>query len=96
MIPPNSDNILQFKVINKIPFIEDKFGNKKWLLEESDLHKTKFGMDNNITFHAMVGTKTNPFYINTYRSGTPFSFKMKDAGIVPGLKQSLKKSKKGR
>ncbi len=89
LVPPNSNNILQLKVVNKLPFEEDKEGNKVWMLEQSKLHKTLFNDKNTVSFHAMASTVSNPFYINTYRKGTPFEFKMKDAGVVPGLKQSL-------
>ncbi len=94
MIPPNADNLLYVKVLeNKKPdrIVE---GSKVWILEENKDNKLKFNEKTQISFHAMVSTPTNPMYVNTYRSNQPFSFKLSDHGLVPGLRNALINAKR--
>lgn len=94
LIPPNSDNYLIIRVLEKIKPTRIVEGCKVWLLLENPNNKVLFDEKKSITIHAMVSSETNPFYINTYRENKPFSFKYSDYGIVPGLKKALLKSKK--
>lgn len=95
LFPKNSDNILKIRVIEKPSPTRTRDGNKIWVFEESELKAEKFGEDNEVSFHCMGFTPTNPIFINTYRSNQPFTLKLEDNGLVPGLKKALINAKKG-
>ncbi len=94
MIPPNSNNILYIKVLNKRKPTREIDGNKVYVFEENPANKVKFNRENNIAFYTITSSESTPFYFNSFREGRPFSMKMKDAGVVPGLKKSLNNAKK--
>lgn len=94
-IPPNSDNYLTIKVIDKMKPTREVDGNKVWLFEESKKSKLLFAEDNAVQFHCMISTKSNPFYYNSYREKDPYTLYMSDRGIVPGLKKALINAKRG-
>lgn len=94
LIPPNSDNYLIIRILEKVKPTRIVEGCKVWLLLENPSNKVIFDENKSITIHAMVSSQSNPFYINTYRENKPFTFNYTDYGIVPGLKKALLKSKK--
>ena len=94
LIPPNADNILRIRIIEKKIPTREVEGNKVWVFENNPNNKKKFGDDTEIEFHCMVSTPSNPMYVNTYRSNTPFKLRMEDSGTVPGLKKALINAKK--
>ena len=94
LIPPNADNYLIVRVLEKVKPTRVVEGCKVWLLLENPSNKVLFSDNNSITIHAMVSSESTPLYINTYRENKPFSFKLSDYGIVPGLKKALRNSKK--
>ncbi|MFT5581996.1 MAG: FKBP-type peptidyl-prolyl cis-trans isomerase [Psychromonas sp.] len=94
MIPPNSDNVVYIEIIRKRKPTRIVEGNKVWVFEENKNNRTLFNMENNIVFHAMTSSPDLPLFANSFRQNKPFSFTMKDAGLVPGLKKALLGSKK--
>ncbi|MEY4604352.1 MAG: hypothetical protein RIT43_1644 [Bacteroidota bacterium] len=94
LIPPNSDNILFIKVLNikKPTRIVD--GTRVWLLEENKSNKLKFNEKQMVFLHAIGSTPTSNEFVNTFRLGEPFSFRLADHGLVPGLKKALINCKK--
>lgn len=94
IIPPNADNIVYLKAIEKRKPTREIDGNKVYVFEENRKNKVKFNRENTIVFHSMTSTPTNPLYFNSFRTNQPFTLKMKDAGIVPGLKKALNNAKK--
>jgi len=89
IIPPNSNNIVTIKVLRKEKPTREVDGNKVWLFEENPNNTDKFDEGKIVDFHCMVSTPSNPFYINTFREGNPFSLRITDYGVVPGLKKAL-------
>lgn len=89
LIPPNANNIIRLKIVNKIKPTKMIDGVKIWLLEENQNEKLKATEANTIDFHYMVGTKSNPKYDMSYRRAVPFRMKFTDHGIVSGLKKAL-------
>jgi FKBP-type peptidyl-prolyl cis-trans isomerase len=89
LIPPNSDNYLTVRIVDveKPDRVVD--GNRVYLIEENTKNKLKFDEGKEIVFHAMVSTATNPLYVNTFRTNQPFTFKLGDQGLVPGLRKAL-------
>ena len=94
LFPANSNNILRVRILGKMEPTRVVDGNKVWVFEENPNNKVLFDEMKKITFHAMVSTKSNPLYINTYRENKPFEMKLEDHGLVPGLKKSLINTKK--
>lgn len=89
-IPPNSSNIIRLGVVENMQPSRELDGNKVWIIAENPTEKNVFkDTTNQIDFHCMTSTPTNSMYVNTFASGEPFSTKLKDAGLVPGLKKAL-------
>lgn len=89
LIPPNSDNFLTIRIIEKLAPTRIVEGTKVWLLEENTNNKVKFTENMEISFHSMVSSPSNPLYANTFRTNQPFKYKLGDYGLVPGLKKAL-------
>lgn len=94
LIPSNADNLLFIRVLEIKKPTRIVAGVKVWLLEENKSNKLKFGEKTQIAFHAMASTPTNPLYMNTFRNNEPFTYKMMDHGLVPGLRNALINAKK--
>lgn len=94
LIPPNADNLLFIKIVSLIKPNRSVDGTNVWLLEENKDNKLKFNDKNRIIFHAMASTPSTPTFVNTFRSNQPFSFKLSDHGLVPGLTKALINAKK--
>ncbi len=94
LFPANSNNILRVRILGKKEPTRVVDGNKVWVFEENPNNNVLFDETTKITFHAMVSTKSNPLYINTYRENKPFEMKLEDHGLVPGLKKALINAKK--
>lgn len=95
IIPPNSDLILILKAESLEKPLREVDGNKVWLLLENKNNTTQFDEGKTVDFHCMVSTPTNPMYVNTFRNKPPFSLKLEDSGVVPGLKKALIGAKEG-
>ena len=94
LIPPNANNIIRLKVAKKIKPTSIIDGVKVWLLEENK-KETKLTKENNeVEFHYMVGTPTNPKYDISYQRNKPFKMRFDDKGIITGLKKGLLNSKR--
>lgn len=94
LIPPNADNLLFIKIVSLIKPNRSVDGTNVWLLEENKDNKLKFNDKNRILFHAMASTPSTPTFVNTFISNQPFSFKLSDHGLVPGLTKALINAKK--
>jgi len=89
LIPPNANNVIRIKILNKVKPTKVIDGVKVWLLEENAIEKLKATESNAIDFHYMVGTKSNPKYDISYRRAVPFRMRFSDNGIVSGLKKGM-------
>ena len=89
LIPANANNIIRLKVINKINPTKIIDGVKVWLLEDNKTEKKMASQQNQVEFHYMVGTPSNPKYDISYQRNKPYRLKFDDKGIVEGLKKGL-------
>ncbi|MBI2258421.1 MAG: FKBP-type peptidyl-prolyl cis-trans isomerase [Flavobacteriia bacterium] len=89
LIPPNADNYIRIKIVDKLPPTKVVEGTKIWLLEENKTENNKATLQSTIEFHYMVSTPSNPRYDISYRKNKPYTFKFSDFGIVKGLKKAL-------
>lgn len=94
LIPSNADNLLFIRILSKISPDKVVDGTKIWLLEENKDNKLKFSDKTQIIFHGMASSPTSSNYVNTFRTNQPFTFKLSDHGLVPGLKKALINAKK--
>lgn len=94
LIPPNADNLLFIRILKKENPTRLVDGTKVWLLEENKSNKLKFNEKTQITFHGIASSPSNPMYVNTFRENQPFSYKLSDYGLVPGLRKALINAKK--
>lgn len=94
LIPPNADNLLFIRILEKVKPTRIVEGTKVWLLEENKKNKLKFNEKTQITFHGIASSPSNPMYVNTFRENKPFTYKLSDYGLVPGLRKALINAKK--
>jgi FKBP-type peptidyl-prolyl cis-trans isomerase len=94
LIPPNADNLLFIRILKKVNPNKIVDGTKVWLLEENKDNKLKFNEKTQIVFHGMASSPTSSMYVNTFRTNQPFTFKLADHGLVPGLRKALINAKK--
>jgi FKBP-type peptidyl-prolyl cis-trans isomerase len=94
LIPPNADNLLLVRILKKETPTKLVDGTKVWLLEENKTEKLKFNEKTQITFHGIASSQSTQFFVNTFRSNQPFSYKLSDYGLVPGLRKALINAKK--
>ena len=94
LIPPNADNYLSIHIISKMTPTRVIDGTKVWVFEENRKNKLKFNKKDDIVFHCMISSESNPLYTNSFRSNTPFNLTFKDKGQWPGLKKALINAKK--
>lgn len=94
LIPPNANNIIRLKIIEKRKPSKIIDGVKVWLLEENSQETKVATLKNEVEFHYMVGTASNPKYDISYRRNSPFKLKFDDKGIISGLKKALINAKR--
>ena len=89
-VPPNAPNIIFLKVGKMIPPTKMEKGVKFWVHERNeDLTVGKITPTSEVAIDYFVGTKSNPRYDNSYQRNMPFTFRMTDASLIPGLKIGL-------
>jgi FKBP-type peptidyl-prolyl cis-trans isomerase len=94
LIPPNSINIIRLKILEKRKPTKIIDGIKVWLLEENKEESKYANQNNEVEFHYMVGTPSNPKYDISYRRNTPYKLRFNDKGIISGLKKALLNTKR--
>ena len=94
LIPPNANNVIRLKAIEKINPTNIINGTKVWLLEENKLEENKATENSIIDFHYMVGSESNPKYDFSYKRNVPFRMRFTDNGIISGLKKALINAKR--
>jgi FKBP-type peptidyl-prolyl cis-trans isomerase len=94
LIPPNANNIIRLKVLDKRKPTREIDGVKVWLLEENPDEKKLVTKNDEVEFHYMVGTSSNPKYDISYQRNAPYKLNFNDKGIVSGLKKGLINSKR--
>jgi peptidylprolyl isomerase len=94
LIPPNANNILRLKVVKKINPTKIVDGVKVWLLEENKNETKLVNEKNEVEFHYMVGTPSNPKYDISYQRNQPYRLKFNEKGIISGLKKGLLNAKR--
>lgn len=94
LIPPNANNVIRLKTIEKVNPTKVIDGTKVWVLEENKLELNKANEKSVVDFHYMVGSESNPKYDFSYKRNIPFRMRFTDNGIISGLKKALINAKR--
>jgi len=94
IIPPNSVNWLFVKVHSFVSPGINENGITSWKLKEGT-EKTSHKLNRELSFHAIISTKSKASVINTYFNNSPIIYKIGQNNIVPGLRKILKNANKG-
>jgi len=94
LIPANSDIVMRIRVADQRKPDREIDGNRVWLFHELKEETTRFSEDNQIEFHVTGFTPSNPRFVNTVQQDKPFTMRLEDQGVVPGLKKALINAKK--
>ena len=95
LIPPNSVNWLYLKILARVSPEYNQDGIKTWTFAPGVNTESIPGRENEIEYHALISTSSNPNVMNTYRAKFPLKYTKGQRNVVPGLQQVLSKVKKG-
>jgi peptidylprolyl isomerase len=95
LIPPNSVNWLYLKILARVSPEYDQDGIKTWTFAPGVDTESIPGRENEVEYHALISTASNPNVMNTYRAKFPLKYTKGQRNVVPGLQQVLSKVKKG-
>lgn len=95
LIPPNSVNWLYLKILARVSPEYNQDGIKTWTFAAGVDTESIPGRENEIEYHALISTASNPNVMNTYRAKFPLKYTKGQRNVVPGLQQVLSKVKKG-
>ena len=95
LIPPNSINWLYLKILARVSPEYNQDGIKTWTFAPGVNTESIPGRENEIEYHALISTSSNPNVMNTYRAKFPLKYTKGQRNVVPGLQQVLSKVKKG-
>lgn len=94
LIPPNSNNILKIRVLEKMKPTRSVDGCNVWVFEENKSNTVVFDENSEIEFYCTTSTPSKRDYINSFRDSKPFTLKLEDYGTIPGLKKALINAKR--
>jgi FKBP-type peptidyl-prolyl cis-trans isomerase FkpA len=87
-VPPNSDNWLRVKVVEKMKEQHSIDGVKVYVFERlPNAQKLKIGDEVEIEYIAYAESK--PRYSSSFQNGAPFSFKLGSGSNLPGLNMGM-------
>lgn len=95
LIPPDANNTVTIKILDEIQPDKIVDGTKVWLLSSTPKQTKISDEASKITVDYTVSTPSNPRFLNTNFSSTPFIFSFQDKGIIQGLKKALLGVKRG-
>lgn len=95
VVPPNANNILSLRVLEKIDPIKEVDGIKIWKVDERKKPGDSIGFKDEVYMDYWVSSSSSPRYDNSYKRKTPFHLVMGDGNIVPGLYKALHFAREG-
>jgi FKBP-type peptidyl-prolyl cis-trans isomerase len=95
LIPPNTPNWLYLKIKARVSPEYDLDGIKIWTFAPGVATESIPGRQNEIEYHALISTRSNPNVMNTYKAKFPLKYVQGQKNVVPGLQQVFKNVKKG-
>ena len=95
IVPPNSNNILSLRVLDKMEPIKEVDGIKIWKVDEKKQPGDSIDFKDEVYLDYWVSSNSTPRYDNSYQRSTPFHLVMGDGNIVPGLYKALHFAREG-
>jgi FKBP-type peptidyl-prolyl cis-trans isomerase len=95
IVPPNANNIISVRVFGiRQPTVEvDEI--RIWRVEQSKSPGDTIAYGDEVYFHYMVSSQSNPRYDNSYQRGEEFVYVMGEDNVIPGLYKALHYARKG-
>lgn len=95
IVPPNANNILSMRIIEKFEPTSEVDGIKIWKYDELKTPGDSIKLNDKVKINFWVSSESNPRYDNSYRTGEPFSITVGDGKYISGLNKALKFGRKG-
>lgn len=95
IVPPNSDNIISMKIVEKFEPTEEIDGIKIWKYDEFSKPGDSIKMGDEVYINYWASSESTPRYDNNYKRGTTFKLMMKERDAVPGLIKALLYGREG-
>lgn len=95
LVPPNSDNTLSIRIIDKYQPIKEGDGIQIYKYDEKRNPGDSIGFEDEVYLNYWVSSESNPRYDNSYQRGETFKMVMGDGNVVPGLYKALYYGREG-
>lgn len=89
LVPPNANNIISLRVLEKFKPTEEGDGIQIWKYDEIKEPGDSIGFGDEVYINFWVSSESSPRYDNSYQKGEPLKLIMGDGNIVPGLYKAL-------
>lgn len=95
VVPPNSDNIISMRILEKFEPTEEVDGIQIWKYDEYSKPGDSIKMGDEVYLNYWASSESTPRYDNNYKRGTTFKLKMQERDAVPGLIKALLYGREG-
>ncbi len=95
VVPPNADNFLSLRVLDRMKPIKEVDGIKIWKVDEPKTPGDSIEYKDEVYLDYWVSSESSPRYDNSYQRNRPFHLVMGDGNIVPGLYKALHFAREG-
>lgn len=96
LVPPDANNTVVIKILGEIEPDKKMNGTNVWVLASTFNEESKVSdTSSKVIADYTVSTPSNPRFLNTQYSSTPFIFQYKEKGIIEGLKKAMIGVKRG-
>jgi len=95
IVPPNSDNIISMRVLEKFEPTKVVDGIQIWKYDELKESTDSIDFNDEVYLNYWVSSETKPRYDYNYQRGEAFKLVMGDGNIVPGLYKALHFAREG-
>jgi FKBP-type peptidyl-prolyl cis-trans isomerase len=95
IVPPNANNILSMRIVEKFKPTATVDGVKIWKYDELKTPGDSIQPKDDVLINYWVSSESKPRYDNSYQRGEPFKLKIGDKNIVPGLHKALISAREG-
>lgn len=95
IVPPNANNILSLRILDKLDPVKEVDGIKIWKVDEKKNPGDSIDFKHEVYIDYWVSSESKPRYDNSYQRRAPFHLVMGDGNIVPGLYKALHFAREG-
>ena len=95
IVPPNANNILSMRIVEKFEPTAEVDGIKVWKYDELKNPGDSILKEDEVYINYWVSSESKPRYDNSYQRGEPFKLVIGDGNTVSGLHKALLFARKG-